>query len=322
MPTSATAAETRSLIRIETYSFALIAPMLWAGNFAIGRVLHQVLPPLTLNCLRWLTALIILLPLFGRSAWHARSELTRKWKAVGLLALTGVVGFNSVLYFGLRHTTALSASMIFSTTPMIILLMSSWIDRKRVTLSQSAAVMLSVGGALLMLGGNFSQFGSNVLLQGDMVILSACLIWAFYCVLIKTCRFDANGGAVLLASVLCGLLFQIPLSGAELAAVGVPQIELRSLLAVAYLGIGAAAIAFLVWQRAIKRLGPARCGVFLNLIPVFAVGIAVFVLHEPMHLHHLLGGVSVALGVALAQNNAVISHSRWRAPIRAAEPVE
>jgi drug/metabolite transporter (DMT)-like permease len=145
-----------------------------------------------------------------------------------------------------------------------------------------------------------------------MVILVACVIWASYCVLIKTCRFDANGGAVLLASVLIGLLLQIPLSGAELVAVGLPQINPGSALAVAYLGIGAAAIAFLIWQRAIKELGPARCGVFLNLIPVFAVAISVVALHEAMHLHHLVGGIGVALGIALAQSSASISGSFWR----------
>jgi drug/metabolite transporter (DMT)-like permease len=306
MQTSLTAARTRSPISIEAYAFALIAPLLWAGNFAIGRVLHQTLPPLTLNCLRWLTALIILVPLFGRSAWHARRELAREWRAVGLLALTGVVGFNSVLYYGLHYTTALSASMIFSTTPLIIVVISSWLDRRSVNLAQSVAVALSVAGAALVLGGNFGQFGSQVFLKGDLIVVLACLIWASYCVLIKTCRSEVKGGAVLLTSVLCGLALQIPLSGAELALVGPLQIEPKSLLAVGYLGIGAAAVAFLVWQRAIKELGPARCGVFLNLVPVFAVGIALMILHEPIHLHHLLGGLCVALGVALAQRGDML----------------
>jgi drug/metabolite transporter (DMT)-like permease len=251
MQTSIATAGTSSLT-LQTYSFALVAPLLWAGNFAVGRVLNQTLPPLTLNCLRWLLALMVLLPLFGRSVWYARSELTKKWKTVGLLALTGVVGFNSVLYLGLRHTTALSASMIFSITPLVILLISSWIDRKSICLVQSVAVTISVGGALLVLGGNLSQFGSDVFLKGDIIILLACLIWASYCVLIKTCRFEANGGSVLLASVLIGLLLQIPLSVIELLSVGLPHIGLGSLLAVAYLGIGAAAVAFLIWQRAIQ----------------------------------------------------------------------
>src|SRR5277367_3427890 len=104
MQASITVARVPTQISLGTYSILIIAPLLWAGNFVIGRAVHQTLPPLTLNCLRWLTALIILLPLFGRSAWQARNELARKWKTVGLLALTGVVGFNSVLYFGLRNT--------------------------------------------------------------------------------------------------------------------------------------------------------------------------------------------------------------------------
>jgi len=47
--------------RAGIYLALFIAPLLWASNFAIGRAVHQTLPPLTLNTLRWLTALLVLL---------------------------------------------------------------------------------------------------------------------------------------------------------------------------------------------------------------------------------------------------------------------
>jgi hypothetical protein len=47
----------------------VFAPALWAGNFVVGRAVHHALPPLTLNGLRWLVALAVLFPMFGRSAW-------------------------------------------------------------------------------------------------------------------------------------------------------------------------------------------------------------------------------------------------------------
>ena len=176
---------------------------------------------------------------------------------------------------------------------------------------QTGAVALSVGGALLVLGGNVSLLGSEVFLKGDAIVLLACLIWAVYCVLIKTCRFQASGGAVLLAAVIFSVVVQLPLSGAELLAVGIPQVEPSSLLAAAYLGVGPAAVAFLLWQKATKGIGPVRCAAFLNLIPVFAVGIAVIALHETVHLYHILGGSCVALGLLLAQVGDVGSALSW-----------
>jgi drug/metabolite transporter (DMT)-like permease len=308
---SSLVAPTGASDRAGIYLALFIAPLLWASNFAIGRAVHQTLPPLTLNSLRWLTALLVLLPLFGQSAWDARKELARKWISIALLAGTGVVGFNSALYLGLRHTTALSASMIFSTTPLLIILISSWIDRRSVTWLQIGAVTLSVCGALVVLGGNVSLLGSDVFLKGDGIVLLACLIWAAYCVLIRTCQFEASGGAVLLAAVLFGLVVQLPLSGVELLAGGIPHVEPRAFLAAVYLGVGPAALAFLLWQKAIKGIGPVCGGVFLNLIPVFAVAIAVIALHEPVHLYHIVGGGCVALGLALAQTGVIGFAPSW-----------
>jgi drug/metabolite transporter (DMT)-like permease len=280
---------------------AMIAPALWAGNFVVGRAVHHAIPPLTLNCLRWLVALAVLLPIFGRSAWAARAELTRKWRSIGILALSGVVGFNSMLYVGLQHTTALSAAMIFSITPLLIIGLSAWIGGTRISIHQALAGLVSVTGALIVLGGDVGSLGSSGMIGGNFVVLLSCFVWAAYCVAIKTCRIEADPGSILLAAAICGLMIQIPLGIGEIAIGGLPQIDMSALIAVAYLGLGAAAIGFMVWQFAIGRLGPARCGVFLNLIPVFGILMSMGLLQEQVLFHHLAGGLFVAIGIALAQ---------------------
>jgi drug/metabolite transporter (DMT)-like permease len=73
----------------------------------------------------------------------------------------------------------------------------------------------------------------------------------------------------------------------------------------------AAALAFLLWQKAIKSIGPVCGGVFLNLIPVFAVAIAVIALHEAVHFYHIVGGRCVALGLALALTGVTGSAPSW-----------
>lgn len=286
---------------ILSYSFLVLAPVLWAGNFIVGRAVHGQIPPLSLNAFRWILAIVILLPPFGRSAWNARMEFARRWKSIGLLALTGVVGFNSLLYLGLRHTTALSAAMIFSTTPLIILGLTNWLGRGRVSRWQIGAGALSVCGALIVLGGNIGQLGSALPNIGDIIVIAACFCWASYCVLIKTSQIEADPGAILLVAAVVGITVQVPLSVTEIAYLGLPHVSIGGVLAVGYLGIGAAALGFLVWQHAIHHLGPARSGVFLNLIPIFGVAMSVGILHEHLLWHHVIGGICIATGIAFAQ---------------------
>jgi drug/metabolite transporter (DMT)-like permease len=308
-----------------SYAFALLAPALWAGNFVVARAVHQIVPPLTLNCLRWLIALLILLPLFGRTAWQARDEFIRKRRSIGLLALTGVIGFNSLLYVGLQHTTALSAAMIFSITPLLILGISVWLRDTSISILQMGLGTLSVFGALVILGGNVRDLGSSWFVSGNFVVLLSCLVWATYCVAIKRCPINADSGSILLVSVVCSLAIQIPLSLGELAITGLPHINYSALVGVAYLGIGAAALGFVIWQRAVNDLGAACCGVFLNFVPVFGVFMSVVILREPVLLHQIIGGVCVATAVTLAQvKNCAFAYQileKIRAGDRATRPI-
>jgi drug/metabolite transporter (DMT)-like permease len=139
-----------------SYLFALLAPALWAGNFVVARAVHDPFPPLTLNCLRWLVAAAILLPLFGRSAWQARRELATNWRGIVLLGLTGVVGFNSTLYLGLQHTRDdLLDHALDHNSPLALFC------RTRISGAQTAAVLLSVSGALIVVGGHFITVSSE-----------------------------------------------------------------------------------------------------------------------------------------------------------------
>ena len=214
------------LLSQSSYLFALLAPTLWAGNFVVARAVHEPFPPLTPNCLRWMVAAAVLLPLFGRLAWQARKELTTNWKGIVLLSLTGVVGFNSTLYLGLQHTTAVSAAMIFSVTPLIIIVLSAWLCGTHISGTQTTAVLLSVSGALVVVGGHFNAVSSEF--TGDLIVLVSCLIWASYCVLIKTVRINAHSGAILLSSMLFGLIIQVRLSISEIAVVGVLAVEFKA----------------------------------------------------------------------------------------------
>ena len=72
--------------------YLVIPPMLWAGNAVVGRLMNGLVPPITLNLLRWVLALLILLPLAGQ--WlKPGSGLWPHWRRFTWLGLLGVVIF-------------------------------------------------------------------------------------------------------------------------------------------------------------------------------------------------------------------------------------
>src|SRR5688572_4560806 len=80
-----------------------LPPLLWAGNAVVGRMLVQEVPPLTLNMLRWLLVLAVLLavgwPLLATA--QARRELLERWRPLAVLGLLGVASYNALQYLAL-----------------------------------------------------------------------------------------------------------------------------------------------------------------------------------------------------------------------------
>jgi drug/metabolite transporter (DMT)-like permease len=51
----------------------------------------------------------------------------------------------------------------------------------------------------------------------------------------------------------------------------------------------------------VQRLGPNRCSIVINLLPLFTALAAFVMLREQLHMYHLLGGAVTLAGVLLAQ---------------------
>src|SRR4051794_40395065 len=99
-------------MRNSPYVLLVIATCLWGGNFVAGKLLVADVPPLALAATRWLIALAMLLPFYGRPAWQARGTLLRRWPQVALLSLFGVAGFNLLVYIAVQTTSPINASLM------------------------------------------------------------------------------------------------------------------------------------------------------------------------------------------------------------------
>jgi len=62
-----------------TITLLTLPPLLWAGNAVVGRVVHELVPPMTLNFLRWVIAFVLLLPLAATSTNAMIKRLGRRW---------------------------------------------------------------------------------------------------------------------------------------------------------------------------------------------------------------------------------------------------
>jgi drug/metabolite transporter (DMT)-like permease len=70
---------------------------------------------------------------------------------------------------------------------------------------------------------------------------------------------------------------------------------------IAYSGVLALVLAYLFWYRGVKVLGPTRTGMYANLQPVIALGVAWAALGEAPHVAQLAGAAFIMAGLLLTR---------------------
>lgn len=287
--------------RVLPYLLLVLPPLCWAGNFVIGRAVHGAVPPAALTFWRWMVAAAILLPMTGASLWRQRLHLRPHLGLLSLLAFAGVLLFQYAVYVGLQTTPAITGTLIIAVIPVVIPLFAFGLDGARIDRRQALGIVLSLAGVcVIILKGDpttLSHFDES---PGEIWLLAAVVAWALYSVLIRRRPPELAPPALLLAIVCLGLVMTLPLYGWELATTGGFELTWQAALAIGYVGTFASVIAFLCWNEGVSRLGPARAGLFIHLMPIFTAILAMLFLGERLHLYHAVGIALVLAGITLS----------------------
>ena len=101
----------------------------WAGNWVVGRAIHEQVPPLTLNFWRWAGSLLLILP-FAWAPLRAQWRLMlRHWKWVLPMAAIASAIFQSMVYLGLQSTTALNGALLVALVPVAVAVIAAAVPR-------------------------------------------------------------------------------------------------------------------------------------------------------------------------------------------------
>lgn len=287
--------------RLQAFLLLALANLLWSGNWVAGRALREAFDPLTLNFWRWAVATAVLAPFALRSLRGKGALIRRHAGILLLLALSGVASFHSLVYLGLRTTTAVNAVLLNSSIPLFMMLCSWIIERERAAPRQIAGMLLSLAGILVILSrGEPASLLQLELHAGDIWILIAMPIWGIYSVLLK--RRPAELGGL-------GFLFVISATGVLMLAPGAAALALQSTprwpgeaaaLGVIYMALGASVLAYICWNRGVSVVGANAAGFTVHLLPAFGTVLAILFLDEAFAGFHAAGIAIILAGVLLA----------------------
>ncbi|MBI3284403.1 MAG: DMT family transporter [Burkholderiales bacterium] len=281
-----------------------IPPLLWAGNAIVGRMVHAMVPPVTLNFFRWALALLILLPL-AAGIYRRDSSLWRNWRRYALLGLLGVGMYNALQYLALQSSSPINVTLVAASMPVWMLLVGALFFKARVSRWQLAGALLSMAGVLTVLSrGDVRQLLALRLVPGDLFMIVATIAWSVYSWLLTRDTGDVlrrDWAQFLLAQVSFGVLWSALFAAAEWGQ-SAPRILWSWPLAaaVAFVALGPAVIAFRCWGAGVQRVGPNIAAFFNNLTPLFAALMSSAFLGEVPHLYHVLAFAFIVGGIVLS----------------------
>ena len=291
--------------RATAFTLLALANLFWAGNWVIGRALRDSLDPLTLNFYRWLIVVLVLAPFAWPAVRAHRALLLRHARWLLVLALTGVVVFQLLIYTGLRTTTTVNAVLLNSSSPLFMVLCSWLIERERATRGQIIGMLISLGGILIILArGELERLAQVEFHLGDAWILLAMAMWGIYSVLLKRKPPQLGGVLLLFALSVAGLALMLPFYLWQAINSPAPAVGPATVTAVFYIALAASIGSFICWNQGVAAVGANAAGVTMHLLPAFGTILAILFLGETFQAFHAAGIATILIGVVVATRAA------------------
>lgn len=280
------------------HSAALCCAVVWGITFVSTKVLLSIFAPAEILFLRFLLGMIAL--------WCVCPHRLRVDGARHELLFAGAGLCGVTLYFlleniALQYTLASNVGVLVAISPLFTALLA------RILLGEQLRLRFFVGFAFALTGIVCINVNSGAVLRlnplGDLLAMLAALTWAFYSILTR--KIGQLGHDTTLATRRIfgwGLLLMLPV----LPFAGVSADVDRLFLPLAagnllFLGLGASALCFVLWNFALTRLGPVCVSQYIYLIPLVTVGTSLLVLGEPVTLLAVLGMALILAGLTISE---------------------
>lgn len=279
--------------------YLLMATTCWGLNFHLAKLMLGTSSAMEAGLWRYVFGVSVLLVVTWRylPTWQ---DIRNNLKPLLLIGGIGLFVFNFLFFTGMQYTTAVNASLIVGLNPATTLILASFVLGLPISRRQALGIAIAfLGVVFLVLKGNLTDLSAVEISVGDLWIFAANVAFALHHVWVKKYAGQLNNRTfTFLTNSVCllGFLLVMPFQG--VGAVG----DYPGLYWLAALGMGGlgTALAYIVWNLGIAKVGAPQAGIFMNFVPMAAAVFAV-IFGESLHLYHLWSGLLVGSGMVIMQ---------------------
>jgi drug/metabolite transporter (DMT)-like permease len=274
----------------------LLCGLTWGPAYLFIKIAVAEIPPPTLVFLRAAISCLILYPICIAQKQTA-FDWKHRWKQYAILGISfNVVPF-TLISFGELYISSSLAGVLYSFTLIFTAILGHYFA-KHDPLTKNKVLGISIGIAGLLVIYLPIVFRESIKIgAGAFMVIAACLSTSIGTVYARTHLKNVSGLTLLTAQLLVASLILFPMA---LFIDGPSTLTLPSLSAIVGL-IGLAVIctvaAYLLYYKTIQICGSTYASFSTLLLPVFAMILGFFILHEKLTWNLWVGTPLILLGI-------------------------
>lgn len=294
---------------IKAHLLLFLVTLIFSANYSIAKIVmdDDYLQPLGFILLRVLAAMTLfwLFHLF-----FVRERVRRR--DLGLLFLCGLfgVGINQPFFFtGLRYSTPINASLILTTSPILVLLISAALLGEAITRLKLLGILLGAAGAITLIAYGKSLNVTRTQMFGDLLIVVNASSYGLYLVLVKKLMSKYHPVTVVKWVFTFGFLMVLPLGYGEVMAADWSSFSTGIWLAIGYVLVFTTFLAYLLNAYALTLVSPSVVSIYIYLQPFLTTLIALAWGKDQLTAVKVAAGLLIFAGVYLV---SLPPGGKWR----------
>ena len=285
----------------KAYLFLVMACFFWGATPLCGRILKDSLSPMLITGARFsLVSIILFTFLYLKGGLKSVKVSLHDFKLLFVMGALGIFLHNSLLFEGLKYTTASNAALIESIGPAVTSVCAFLFIGERLSKFGWIGIIISLFGAMFIVCKGsltvITQFEFNI---GEILVVICEILWSVYVVISYRLSPNINALSVTAYTALVGALLCF-VFGALCNSLIVYKIELIDVVSFLVLSLFAGIVAFASWNYAISRVGASKGGIFVYLIPLFGAVLGFAVLGETLIKEEIIGALFVIAGMIIS----------------------
>jgi drug/metabolite transporter (DMT)-like permease len=283
------------------YALLFGANVVYATSYVATRVVLDDLPPALLALVRLVVGAAVLIPVARLLEPAAVAPDRRdRWRIVWM----GVIGFAGAFAFGhwgLARSTATNAALLIIVEPVSIMMLSPMLLGERMSRREAAGAALAVLGAVVVVLDGVPGLTRAVAphWRGDLLLVLSGLAYGAYTLLGRGVLSRHSPLRVTARSIAWGAAVMVPLAVVEWLGGARPVLTAGAVAGSLYLAVVITALGYLLWNWALARVAAPQVAVFVTVQPIGGAMLGVLLLHEPLTVFTVAGGLLIVVGLWL-----------------------